>query len=244
MNRPTSRLILLYSMHNNDNLTRECTVHYIRHTMKAPPLYNIETKNKCTCTGKKCEKNRTIDRQREPSNNTAPLNIFPVQTTTQPCFSSPRQNREKGREKRQSGEAFFELSRTEWSRGSNWMCESAREKEREGNRDRGGKRRRMGALHNRPRHECSSTLVSTHPLQFQLSNGTSDSLHPLSHTVHKDTAHTHTHRHAHNMLMNMLQLRTHTNTQAHALMERDTWAHTHQCSCRQTQTTHTDTNIF
>lgn len=34
-------------------------------------------------------------------------------------------------------------------------------------------------VHNGPRHECSSTLISTHPLQFQLSNRTSNSpLHP------------------------------------------------------------------
>lgn len=33
-------------------------------------------------------------------------------------------------------------------------------------------------VHNRPRHECSSTLISTHPLQFQLSNRTSNSAAP------------------------------------------------------------------
>lgn len=49
-------------------------------------------------------------------------------------------------------------------------------------------------------------------------------LHPLSHTVHKETAHVYTH--------------THTNTQAHALMERDTNAQAGK------QTTHIDTNIF
>lgn len=72
-------------------------------------------------------------------------------------------------------------------------CVSVREREKERkNREteteveeeeqRRGRRRREGsvALHNRPRHECSSTLVSTHPLQFQLSNGTSDSRHPLT----------------------------------------------------------------
>lgn len=33
-------------------------------------------------------------------------------------------------------------------------------------------------VHNRPRHECSSTLISTHPLQFQLSNRSSNSAAP------------------------------------------------------------------
>lgn len=67
------------------------------------------------------------------------------------------------------------------------MCESVREKEKEekrGGEGGGGAEEEEEegglAVHNRPRHECSSTLVSTHSLQFQLSNRTSDSPHPLT----------------------------------------------------------------
>lgn len=46
--------------------------------------------------------NRTIERQRGPGNNAASFNIFPVQSTTQPCFSAPRQNREETERERQN----------------------------------------------------------------------------------------------------------------------------------------------
>lgn len=95
------------------------------------------------------------------------------------------------------------------------------------------------AVHNRPRHECSSTFVSTHPLQFQLSNRTSDSQHPLTLCTKKACAHTHTCRitGTHMNRNTHIYLRTcaahrHTNITAYAQTEGDTCAHK----------THTHTN--
>lgn len=93
---------------------------------------------------------------------------------------------------------------------------------------RRGRRSREGsvALHNRPRHECSSTLVSTHPLQFQLSNGTSDSRHPLTLCTKDGRVRAHSNSSTHeqrdtNVYEHVLVTYAHTQkTQAHAVMER------------------------
>lgn len=112
------------------------------------------------------------------------------------------------------------------------MCECERERKKErkkkqGNRQRRRRRSREGsvALHNRPRHECSSTLVSTHPLQFQLSNGTSNSRHPLTLCTKDGRVRTHSNSSTHeqrdtNVYEHALVTYAHTQkTQAHAVME-------------------------
>lgn len=113
------------------------------------------------------------------NNNVALFHIFPLQSTANPCFSSLRGNGEE-QESEQSGEAFSELSLGQSDQEGAIECLSERERRREGGRETEEVEEELD-VHNRPRHECSSTLISTHPLQFQLSNRTSNSLlHPLT----------------------------------------------------------------
>lgn len=110
-------------------------------------------------------------------------------------------------------------------------CVSVRERKKERKKKQGNRQRRRRsregsvALHNRPRHECSSTLVSTHPLQFQLSNGTSDSRHPLTLCTKDGRVRTHSNSSTHeqrdtNVYEHALVTYAHTQkTQAHAVME-------------------------
>lgn len=107
-------------------------------------------------------------------------------------------------------------------------CVRVWEKEREWNRDGGGKRRKSLALHNKLRHECSSTLVSTHPLQFRLSNGTSHLPHPLTVCTEKERA-----RRLERSCTKLPAAcghvpAAHTPLQASSLMKRGTCAHTPQ----------------
>lgn len=75
-------------------------------------------------------------------------------------------------------------------------CVREQERKKEGKRERGGGGVGVLDMDNRPRHECSSTHISTHPLQFKLSNGTPNSLlHPL--TLHKERKLTLTPTHTH-----------------------------------------------
>lgn len=177
--------------------------HYLD-TMKAPPLYitwTKQNKGKQDAKSKQRKKKhveKTTERQQGCKTNGASFQHIPTSVHNSTLFllteTKHRGNKRTRGETEQSGKAFFQLSLGKSDQEGAIECVRVWERKKEGNRDRGagGGSQWVGGLatHNRPRHECSSTFVSTHPLQFQLSNRTRDSPHPLTLCTKKACAHT------------------------------------------------------
>ena len=100
------------------------------------------------------------------------------------------------------------------------------------------------AVHNRPRHERSSTLVSTHPLQFQLSNRTSDSPHPLTLCTKKACTYTHTNKRAYALRETHTEARAgYVNPPTHTFLKTaDNQKERHVSKCTTHTHTHTQTH--